>query len=151
MGTADSLILIASAKRDEQLSIEHALMSTGRRVRLVRNPVEAERVCANHGGASILVIDSDLLEAPGDPQWRDLRARPRGRRALPDCARRASANRPQHAPRAPEQRRRHLRRPRRARQLPARSDAGALDEARDRERNPTRRARPGPDRKTMDG
>jgi hypothetical protein len=41
----------------------------------VENAEEAARACAAHNGASILVIDSGLLEMTHDPQWRALRAR----------------------------------------------------------------------------
>ena len=75
MTIAVSVILIASASSDEELGVERALARTGRRVRCVRDTAEAERVCAENGGASILVIDSVLLEAPRDAQWRDLRTR----------------------------------------------------------------------------
>jgi hypothetical protein len=69
------VILIASASSHERFSVERALEKTGRSVCFVRDTAEAERVCAENGGASILVIDSALLEAPGDAQWRDLRTR----------------------------------------------------------------------------
>jgi len=75
MTIAVSVILIASASSDEQLGVERALARTGRRVRCGRDTAEAERVCAENGGASILVIDSALLEAPRDAGWRDLRTR----------------------------------------------------------------------------
>jgi len=69
------VILIASASSHERSSVERALEKTGRSVCCVRDTEEAERVCAENGGASILVIDSGLLEAPRDAQWRDLRTR----------------------------------------------------------------------------
>jgi hypothetical protein len=74
MTISDSVILIASASSDEQLRVERALARTGRRIRSIRDTAEAERVYAE-SGASILVIDSGLLEAPRDAQWRDLRMR----------------------------------------------------------------------------
>lgn len=69
------VILIASTSSHERLSVERALAKTGRSVCFVRDTAEAERVCAENGGASILVIDSGLLEAPRDTQWRELRTR----------------------------------------------------------------------------
>jgi hypothetical protein len=75
MTTGVPVILIASASSDERLGVERALAKTGRSVCSVRDTAEAERVCAENGGASILVIDFGLLKAPRDAQWRDLRTR----------------------------------------------------------------------------
>lgn len=69
------VILIASASSYERHCVERALQKTGRSVSSVADTAEAERVCAENGGASILVIDSGLLEAPRDAQWRKLRRR----------------------------------------------------------------------------
>ena len=85
MTIAVSVILIASASSDEELGVERALATTGRRVRCIRDTAEAERVCAENGGASILVIDSVLLEAPRDAGWRDLRTRHPALSAIVRC------------------------------------------------------------------
>jgi DNA-binding response OmpR family regulator len=69
------VILIASASSYERNRLERALEESGRRVCAVTDADEAEGVCAKNGGASILVIDSGLLEEPRDTQWRDLRNR----------------------------------------------------------------------------
>jgi hypothetical protein len=69
------VILIASASSYERHCVERALQKTGRRVCSVADTAEAERVCAENGGASILVIDFGLLEAPRNAQWRKLRRR----------------------------------------------------------------------------
>src|SRR5688572_20123104 len=69
------VILIASASSYGRHCVERALQKTGRRVCSVADTAEAERVCAEDGGASILVIDSGLLEAPHNAQWRKLRRR----------------------------------------------------------------------------
>jgi hypothetical protein len=60
---------------------------------------------------------------------------PRSGRVLSHFAKRDPTNRLQHAARAPEQRRRHLRRPRPARRLPTRKGASGVDQARIREGN----------------
>ena len=75
MTSGVSAILIASASSYGQHCVERALQKTGRRVCSVADTAEAERVCAENGGASILVIDSGLLEAPRNAQWRKLRRR----------------------------------------------------------------------------
>ncbi len=69
------VILIASASSYERHCVERALEKTGRSVCSVADTAEAERVCAENGGASILVINSGLLEARRNPQWRKLRRR----------------------------------------------------------------------------
>ena len=69
------VILIASASSYGRHCVERALQKTGRRVCSVADTAEAERVCTEDGGASILVIDSGLLEAPRNAQWRKLRRR----------------------------------------------------------------------------
>jgi hypothetical protein len=67
--------LIASASSNDRRSVERALENTGRDLFSVADTAEAERVCAEHGGASVLVIDSALLEARPGVEWRKLRGR----------------------------------------------------------------------------
>jgi hypothetical protein len=74
MTSGGPVILIASRSLFDRLLIERDLGKAGWSVRAVRDSLAAERVCSN-GRASILVIDSGLLEAPHDPQWRELRSR----------------------------------------------------------------------------
>jgi hypothetical protein len=69
------VILIASASSNERRCVEREIEKTGRSVCSVTDAADAERVCAENGGASILVIDSDMLEAPRHAQWRKLRSR----------------------------------------------------------------------------
>ncbi len=68
-------ILIANRSPSERLLLELELEKTGRSVHSVGDTLAAERVCTRNGGASILVIDSGLLEAAHDAQWRELRGR----------------------------------------------------------------------------
>ena len=74
MTSGVAMILIAGRPSFERLCTER-LLEAGRSVRCVADTGEAERVCAENGGASVLVIDSTVLEAPRDPQWRELRSR----------------------------------------------------------------------------
>lgn len=68
-------ILIASRSPFERLLIGREIEKAGRSVYPVQNTLAAEWVCSKNGGVSILVIDSELLEAPDDAQWRELRSR----------------------------------------------------------------------------
>jgi hypothetical protein len=74
MTSGVQMVLIANASSYERHCVERALEKTGRSVCSVADPAQAERVCAENGGASILVIDSGLLEAR-NAQWRKLRRR----------------------------------------------------------------------------
>lgn len=75
MSAETPVILIASASAHERDHLERSLKKTGWDFRGVGNAAEADRACAVHCGASVLVIDSGLLEMAHDPQWRILRDR----------------------------------------------------------------------------
>ena len=68
------VILIASASAYERHRLGLALEKTGWKLCEVKDVNEATRTVAANGGSPILVIDSGLLEAPGNPQWRRLRS-----------------------------------------------------------------------------
>lgn len=75
MNAETPVILIASASAYEQDRLGLDLEKTGWNLRGVEDAEEAARACAAHNGASVLVIDSGLLEMAHDPQWRVLRTR----------------------------------------------------------------------------
>jgi hypothetical protein len=74
MNAETPAILIASVSAYEQHRLGLTLEKTGWNVRVVEDAKEAAKACADHNGASILVIDSGLLEMAHDPQWRILRS-----------------------------------------------------------------------------
>jgi DNA-binding NtrC family response regulator len=66
------LVLTASASADERHRLAAALKEGGFEVRVVDLAEEAEAEIRGHPGASVLVIDSGLLEMHHDGQWRGL-------------------------------------------------------------------------------
>ena len=69
------VVVVATASPYEQLFVERALEKTGRILCSVKYAAAAELVCAECGGAPILVIDAGLLESHRTAEWRELRGR----------------------------------------------------------------------------
>jgi hypothetical protein len=75
MKSSVPVVIVASASHYERLRTEYELEKTGRSVCCVTDTMAAESLVSENGGTSILVIDSGLLEAAHDAQWRELRGR----------------------------------------------------------------------------
>lgn len=69
------LVLIASVSTHERNGLEHALERTGFRTLVVDGAEAVSAALASSPAPTVLVIDSGLLEAPHDAQWRSLRTR----------------------------------------------------------------------------
>lgn len=65
-----ALVLIASFSVHDGRELERLLERSAWSVCTARDAGEAARACADHDGATLLVIDSGLLESRSDPQWR---------------------------------------------------------------------------------
>jgi hypothetical protein len=75
MGEEALLIMIAGVSLYERCIVESVLKNTGFTAVAVQDAEDAERELAACGASGVLVIDSGLLEAAHDPQWRQLRIR----------------------------------------------------------------------------
>jgi hypothetical protein len=69
-----TLVLIAGVSAHERRAVESTLESSGFGTVLVNDARHAEKELAVNGSC-VLVIDSGLLQAPHDGQWRNLRSR----------------------------------------------------------------------------
>lgn len=69
------LALIAGVSPHERCIVESILKKTGFTTLIVDDAEDAARVIATGATAGVLVIDSGLLEAAHDSQWRQLRMR----------------------------------------------------------------------------
>ena len=74
MNRACPLVLIAGVSPHERRSVESSLSETGYTTRAVNDAEHAATEFVANGTSCVLVIDSGLLEADHDPQWRSLRA-----------------------------------------------------------------------------
>jgi hypothetical protein len=79
------LVLIASASLHERRLVESTLERSGFTPVGVDDAEEAGRELAANGASGVLVIDSGLLEAAHDSQWRQLRTRHPGLGAVVRC------------------------------------------------------------------
>jgi CheY-like chemotaxis protein len=75
MNHGTPLVLVASVSPYERRSVQSSLKRTGFTTVAVDNAEDAVRELAANGVSCVLVIDSGLLEAAHDAQWRHLRAR----------------------------------------------------------------------------
>lgn len=75
MGQDAPLVLIAGVSLHERRSVESILKKTGLITVVVDDADDAARELAANGKSGVLVIDSGLLEAAHDSQWRQLRTR----------------------------------------------------------------------------
>lgn len=69
------LVLIASVSLQERHLVEAILKRAGLTTVAVDDAEDAAREILSNGTSSVLVIESGLLEAAHDSQWRQLRAR----------------------------------------------------------------------------
>jgi len=79
------LILIASVSLHERRIVESTLKKTGLATVAVDDAEDAGRELSANGASGVLVIDSGLLEAAHDSQWRQLRTRYPGLGAVVRC------------------------------------------------------------------
>lgn len=79
------LVLIAAVSSHERRIVESSLTKTGFTTLAVDDAEDAATELAANGASWVLVIDSGLLEAPHDSQWRVLRARHPGLGAVVRC------------------------------------------------------------------
>jgi DNA-binding response OmpR family regulator len=79
------LVLVASVSPYERRSVESSLKRTGCTTLAVHDAEDAARELAANGPSCVLVIDSGLLEAAHDAQWRRLRAHHATLRAVVRC------------------------------------------------------------------
>jgi hypothetical protein len=77
--------LIAGVSLHERRSVESILKKTGLTTVVVDDAEDAARELAANGTSGVLVIDSGLLEAAHDSQWRQLRTRQPGLAAVVRC------------------------------------------------------------------
>jgi hypothetical protein len=75
MGRTPPVVLIASASLHERRMVESILKKTGFTTLLIDEAEDAVKELSTNGAAGVLVIDSGLLEAAHDAQWRELRMR----------------------------------------------------------------------------
>lgn len=75
MNPRPPLVLIASVSDHERNGLEHTLEATGFRTLVVDAAEEAGAALAASAAPAVLIIDSGLLEARHDAQWRRLRRR----------------------------------------------------------------------------
>lgn len=75
MSRTPRLVLIASVSPHERRGVESSLKSTGYTTVAVHDARDAARELAAGGELGVLVIDSGLLEATHDSQWREFRTR----------------------------------------------------------------------------
>ncbi|HXK22769.1 MAG TPA: hypothetical protein VMS55_08860 [Myxococcota bacterium] len=69
----DPLVLIACVSAYEHRAVESSLKKTGFTTVAVDDAKEAAKEFSANGASGVLVIDSGLLEAAHDSQWRQLR------------------------------------------------------------------------------
>jgi CheY-like chemotaxis protein len=79
------LVLIAGVSPHERRIVESSLKKTGFTTVAVDDAEDAATELAANGTSCLLVIDSGLLEATHDSQWRVLRARHPGLGAVVRC------------------------------------------------------------------
>lgn len=79
------LVLIAGVSLHERRIVESTLKKTGFTTVAVDDAEDAGRELSANGGSAVLVIDSGLLEAAHDSQWRQLRTRHPGLGAVVRC------------------------------------------------------------------
>jgi len=88
------MIVVATVSTYEVRLLEPTLKLTGLDVTFVHTACEAEALLTDPGLFCVLVVDSGLLEAPSDPEWRELRERHPGVGMLVRSLVREPANRP---------------------------------------------------------
>jgi hypothetical protein len=73
MDRTSPVVLIASVSLYERRIVESMLKKTGFTTLAVDDAEDAARELSANGAAGVLVIDSGLLEAAHDAQWREVR------------------------------------------------------------------------------
>jgi CelD/BcsL family acetyltransferase involved in cellulose biosynthesis len=85
VGRELALVLIAGVSLHERRMVESTLKKSGLTTVAVEDAEDAARELSAKGVWGVLVIDSGLLQAAHDPQWRQLRSRHPGLGAAVRC------------------------------------------------------------------